>query len=177
MSSKKLGIPIATVLLLAVTLPLILLLTGATRYKVYVVHTGSMSPTIPSTSAVIVREGEYHLGKVVTFSHRGQLVTHRLVARNADGTFSTKGDGNSTVDPWTIQPSQIVGQVVAAPSRLGYWLVYFKNAAGAGSLLMAMISVGLIFSITTDLAESAPVVSRTRRPAQHRQVPIGRTAS
>ena len=56
---------LATLLVpLLVACVLALYLTGAVPYRVYVVHTGSMSPTIPSRSAVVVREGSYHVGQV-----------------------------------------------------------------------------------------------------------------
>jgi signal peptidase I len=140
-------------LCLAFVVPTALLAIGVLPYKLYVVHTGSMSPTIPSKSAVIVREGVYHLGQVITFESPNGVVTHRLIKRNADGTFVTKGDANRTVDPGSVSPSEVIGGVVMAPPMLGYWLAYLKNPAGLASLFATMICLWLIYSTTTGYAE------------------------
>jgi signal peptidase len=166
---------VTRVLVAAVGLVLIgtavLLACGALPYRIYIIHTGSMSPTIPTTSAVIVRKGEYHLGQPVSFYQHGEVITHRLVARNLDGTFTTKGDANATVDPWTIPANQVIGGVVAAPYRLGYWLEFFKNPAGLAAFLAVVLCLSLIGSITKDLAADADpgpsgAVDGTAKPAR-----------
>ncbi|MHB1491705.1 MAG: signal peptidase I [Cellulomonas sp.] len=124
-------------------------------YKVYVVHTGSMSPTIPSRSAVVVNAGHYRVGQVATFTHNGELITHRLVARNADGTLSTKGDGNSSNDPWTIAPASVIGGVVTAPRMVGWWIVYFKNPLGVATVLLLIATLWQIWSLAEMAGEPA----------------------
>ena len=141
------------VLVLAALVPAVLLATGVLPYKVYIVHTGSMTPTIPSRSAVIVREGVYHVGQVISFESQNGLVTHRLIARKADGVLVTKGDANRTADPGSTTAAQVIGGVVAAPRMLGYWLVYLKNPMGAASLFLTILCLWLIYSITVGLAE------------------------
>jgi signal peptidase I len=138
-------------MLVALVAGLVLLVSGVLPYKVYVVHTGSMSPTIPSRSAVIVREGDYGLGQVVSYRTDNGIVTHRLVG--ADGAkLRTKGDANRTADPSTISRAQVIGGVVAAPRMLGYWIVYFKNPAGLASLFLAVICAWLVYSLPADVA-------------------------
>lgn len=132
---KLLALPV-----LAATL-LVVYLTGVMPYRVYVVHTGSMSPTIPSRSAVLVRQGRYHLGQVITFHVNGTTVTHRLVAFNGDGTVSTKGDADRSRDPWRVPRSDIVGGVVLAPHFAGFALVYLRQPLGAASILLAFLAV------------------------------------
>ena len=138
---------------LALLIPAVLLTVGVLPYQVYVVHTGSMSPTIPSKSAVVVKKGAYHVGQVITFDGVNGLETHRLIARKSDGTLVTKGDANRTPDPGTLRPSQVVGGVVAAPRMLGYWLVYLRNPAGMASVFLTVLCLWLIESITADLAK------------------------
>jgi len=136
--------------------------SGVLPYKVYVVHTGSMSPTIPSKSAVIVREEQYEIGQVITFTASGQRTTHRLVSINADGFAITKGDANETADPWRIPPGQIIGGVVAAPRELGYWIVYLRNPVGLASVLVSVVGtwqIWAIFGLAAD-TESAKTVDR-----------------
>jgi signal peptidase I len=148
---------VLAVVVLAALVPAVLLATGVLPYKVYIVHTGSMTPTIPSRSAVVVHEGAYHVGQVISFESRNGVVTHRLVARKTDGALVTKGDANRTADPGSTTASQVIGGVVAAPRMLGYWLVYLKNPMGAASLFLTIICLWLIYSITMDLAERQQV--------------------
>ena len=119
---------------LALIVPAALLASGKLPYRVYIVHTGSMTPTIPSRSAVLVEKGTYHLGQVISFRTQNGVVTHRLIKRGADGTLVTKGDANRTPDPGSLRATQVIGGVLAAPRTLGYWLQYLKNPAGIGWL-------------------------------------------
>jgi signal peptidase I len=138
--------------------------TGAVPYKVYVVHTGSMTPAIPPKSAVVVQTHEYHIGEPVSFYLNGSVITHRLVAINSDGTVDTKGDANATVDPWHVATSAIIGQVVAAPAELGYWLMYFKNPVGLASILVSALACWQIWSFV-----GKDELLATTRQYQHRR--------
>jgi signal peptidase len=135
---------LACMLLLA---PAVLGALGLLPFKVYVVHTGSMSPTIPSNSAVIVQKGVYAVGRVITFETPNGPVTHRLIERRPDGMLITKGDANETPDPGAISPSDVIGGVVAAPPLLGYGLTYLKNPLGLASLVVAIFAVWLLSSM------------------------------
>jgi signal peptidase len=135
-------------------------------YRVFVVHTGSMSPTIPSTSAVIVRMGHYKLGQPISYYEQGTVVTHRLEAINVDGTITTKGDANATEDPWHPRTSAIIGGVVSAPQHLGYWLMYLKNPLGLGSILLAALTCWLLWSFVGQVTPSEETV-RTLALAKH----------
>lgn len=120
---------------------------GALPYKIYVIHTGSMVPTIPVKSAVVVREHHFRIGQVVTFTEGGHTVTHRLVAISATGMTTTKGDANRSVDPWHVPRNQIIGGVVAAPRQLGYWLEYLKNPVGVASVLLSLLVCWQIWAL------------------------------
>ena len=133
------GLPV----LLLVAIGFVMLLP----YRVFVVRTGSMRPAIPPKSAVVVQEHHFAPGEVISFYHRGEVVTHRFVGRSADGGIRTKGDANATADPWTIRAHDVIGRVVAAPRGLGYWLVYLKNPAGAASVLLAALCFWQIWSL------------------------------
>jgi signal peptidase len=123
--------------------------THALPYRVYVVHTGSMSPTIPSTSAVVVRVGEYHVGQVVSFETPDGVVTHRLKAIRSDGVITTKGDANATADPYELTTKAIVGQVVASPRMVGYWLVFLKNPLGLATVLLGALVLWQLWSLAS----------------------------
>lgn len=96
--------------------------------------TGSMEPTIPTGSQVIVEplEGDENaarlqIGDVVTFMPYPDdqtLVTHRIVSRSVstDGSvsFATQGDANNAADPWEITATQLRGEVRYHVPYAGY---------------------------------------------------------
>jgi len=147
------------------------IVSGVLPYRVYVVHTGSMSPTIPSTSAVIVQLNDYEIGQPISFYEQGAVITHRLIAINANGTIDTKGDANATEDPWHVSTSAIIGGVVASPAHLGYWLMYLKNPLGLGSILLAALTCWLIWSF---VGAVTPAERETSPPAfaKHAAAPV-----
>ena len=159
------------------------IVSGVLPYRVFIVHTGSMSPTIPSTSAVLVRIDHYKLGQPISYYEQGVVITHRLEAINTDGTITTKGDANATEDPWHPKTSAIIGGVVAAPPHLGYWLVYFKNPLGLGSILIAALTCWLIWSFVEQVAPTETGTTRRGIPkhaassARHGRVPSGAPAA
>jgi signal peptidase I len=124
-------------------------------YKVYIVHTGSMEPTVPVKSAEIVRVGQYQVGRIVSYRFHGEVITHRLVSIASDGTITTKGDANATVDPWHPSTSNIIGEVVAAPHEVGWWLTYFKQPAGTLSAILLLMCFWLAWEVFVE-DESAP---------------------
>ena len=137
-------------ILLVSSAALVLYEAGGLPYKVYVVHTGSMSPTIPPESAVVVREGHYKAGQVISFTVHGAVVSHRLIAIDPNGTITTKGDANRTADPWHVPVSNVIGGVVAAPRHLGYLLTYVKTPAGCASIVAALLCLWQIWALAGD---------------------------
>jgi signal peptidase len=120
-------------------------------YRVYVVHTGSMMPTLNPGDAVIDRPAPtaVHSGQIVTFTvHSGPdtVVTHR-VASVSDGAIQTKGDANRSVDPWTLQLSQVVGSKLLTLPYAGYLLVYLQHPEGIASVLTAVVALILLWQL------------------------------
>ena len=122
----------------------------ALPFRLYIVQTGSMQPTFGPRALVVVHKGEPVLGQPISFTHHGEVITHRLVSLNADGTFATRGDANRTADPWVVQRSDVIGGVVASVPHLGYWLVYLKSMAGLGSVILAGVGLCLVWSIARE---------------------------
>ncbi len=93
-------------------------------YHMLRVVTGSMDPTYPEGSYIVVKSTDtdkLKVGEVISFYSRdeaiaGQVNTHRIKEiKNNNGTklFVTKGDANPTQDPVEVQPEDIVGKVIA----------------------------------------------------------------
>lgn len=155
---KKFRLALALVVPLILATVLVLAVSGALPYKLYVVHTGSMSPTIPSRSAVIVQENHFSIGEPITFVANGEVITHRLVAISAEGTTTTEGDANATPDTWHVPTSAIIGGVVTTVPELGYWITYLKNPVGLVSILAGVLLLWQIWSF----AGGAPRDQRVR---------------
>jgi len=159
-------VKLLTLPVLAATL-LVLYATGSIPYRVYVIHTGSMSPTIPSRSAVLVRTGRYRVGQVITFREHGVTVTHRLVGFDGAGAAITKGDADRSPDPWRVPRANIVGGVVLAPHLAGFALVYVRQPLSLASILLAFLAVwqtaGLARALQTSGkdARTLTIVSRS----------------
>ena len=127
--------------LLAVTTTLVLALLALMVIIPLVMHwvpltvlSGSMEPTIPVGSQVVVKRVEsdadvarLRSGQVITFlpdPGSPRLVTHRIVtvAVDSDGTrtIRTKGDANASEDPWRLGTTQIRGVVQYHLPYVGY---------------------------------------------------------
>ena len=135
---------------------------GLATHRLYAITTGSMSPTIPPRSLVVIDTGHYELGQPITFMHKGGLITHRFVGTNTDGTLVTKGDANRSADPYDVQPADVLGGVIASPAQLGYWLVYLKNPLGMGSLAVSLL---LLYQVWVLFREPDDEVGRHMSPA------------
>lgn len=138
----------------AVAISVGMLAGGQLGYQAFVIRTGSMRPTIPPQSLVVVEKGRYEVGQVVTFVKDGSVVSHRLVAQRADGSFTTKGDANEAADASPVQPAQIVGGVVRHVDRLGFWFVWLRHPLTLLSLAMLGVFlwavVPLLFGVPDD---------------------------
>ncbi|OLT11644.1 signal peptidase I [Kocuria sp. CNJ-770] len=119
--------PLLVVLLAAVSALLlaVVVVPLALGWVPLTVLSGSMEPTVPTGSQVVVEplEGEggaarLSTGDVVTFMPRPDddtLVTHRIVAVAVDGegrrSFTTQGDANAAPDAEPVTATQLRGVV------------------------------------------------------------------
>ena len=101
------AVMIVTAVLLLIIVGLLLSIYLLDDYSMYVVMSDSMKPTFSSGDMIVVASPGSFLaddiepGKIITFSHNDNLVTHRIVAIEGDRIY-TKGDGQEEADPWTI---------------------------------------------------------------------------
>ena len=90
-------------------------------YQLYVVETGSMIPTLPIGSNILVRElrpgDALQVGDVITYNHGTAAVTHRIIdtVTGDDGVlrYQTKGDNpENSPDPWLVSRDEIRGVMI-----------------------------------------------------------------
>jgi signal peptidase len=104
-------------------------------HHLYIVQSGSMSPSIMSGDIIITsRQLTYYQNDVITFNNPQQgVVTHRIVEINNlgnDSSILTKGDANRSTDSDNISLNQIIGKVVLVLPRFGYLVVFSQQPLG-----------------------------------------------
>lgn len=141
MSKLKRNGPAILLVLIAIAI------VGALRFvtPMYRVASGSMEPTLPVGSMVLIhQESNYQPGDIITFhADNGEVVTHRLVSYGSNGDILTKGDANPTPDDWNgpVTKSDVMGKVILKTSvtTAGFW----KSGTGIG-VLLCVILIGLL---------------------------------
>lgn len=102
-------------------------------FKLLVVKSGSMEPTIKTGSLVIDKtESVYQIDDIVTFKNPNNLtetITHRIYDISGN-TYITKGDANNASDKDKITESQIIGEVIFAIPYLGYIVAFSRTLPG-----------------------------------------------
>ena len=139
---------LAVLAILALTI-VIPRLTGATPYTVL---TGSMEPTYPPGTLIVVKQEDpaaLKAGDVITFQREsGKLavVTHRIIEirENVRGekTFVTQGDANPSRDADPVVPEQIRGKLWYAVPYMGY--VNSVISGDQRSIMIIVVVGGLI---------------------------------
>jgi len=97
--------------------------------RFFYIVTGSMEPTIPVGSAVLVHKnssGEYKVGDVITFKSAneqisGQPNTHRIIAKaEQDGKYwyATQGDANNSPDAEPVCQDDVYGKVIWTSGKM-----------------------------------------------------------
>ena len=119
-----------------------------------IVLSGSMEPTYHVGSLLYVEEAdadEIEVGDAITFYiSEDTLVTHRVVAINEDGTYTTKGDANDENDGGSVAYSDIVGKPVFNIPKLGY-LADKLTSTGGKIIYGTAVAVVLILMFLGDV--------------------------
>ena len=109
------------------------------NYKVKVVLSGSMEPTIKTGSIIVARPvSQYQKGDIITFgkdTKKEVPVTHRIVSEK-NGGFITRGDANDVIDTNLVQRKDIIGKVVFTAPYIGYAISAAKTPIGFVVLIM-----------------------------------------
>ncbi|NLJ41153.1 MAG: signal peptidase I [Clostridiales bacterium] len=104
-------------------------------HRLYIVDSGSMSPTIDLDSMIVVKEmdaEDVDRGDVVTYYGNTESVriTHRIAEVLEDGSFITKGDANTALDPVPLDGGKVIGKVVLIVPLMGVALRFLGTLEG-----------------------------------------------
>ena len=178
---------LAVVTALALAMVVVPHLTG---WVPLTILSGSMEPTIPTGSQVVVEpvRGEaataaLALGDVVTvmpYPDDPTLVTHRVVARAVagDGTvvLTTRGDANDAADPWPLTATQVRGVVRYRIPYAGYLATALdgdQKRTGTTALAVALLGYAGIQLVRAAVDRSAGRRARDDAPAGPQDVDAG----
>ncbi len=131
------------------------------------VLTGSMEPTIPTDSFVLVHRvdaSKIKEGDVISFfsedeALNGAVNTHRVVGiTEADGqiVFETKGDANMIADKVPVKASNLIGKVVFVSKGLGKFIRLISNPL----VFVAVIAVPLLIVMFANIKGMAKDVKK-----------------
>lgn len=145
-------------------------------YKVYTVLSGSMQPTIPIGSEVVltpVDASQIQVGDIITFQRPGtkELVTHRVVATTtAFGGqlfWKTKGDANAAPDNWQIPASGKGLKYAFHVPFLGYLFAMLGSPLGRICFILApaLLLAAVVLNDLWKQPQPAPVQATPRRQA------------
>ena len=137
---------VGATLLVALIIPR---LSGATPY---VIETGSMRPSMPPGTLVVVKPAAPQTiaaGDVITYQIKSgdpTVVTHRVVTVGYDGTgeprWRTRGDDNQAADANWVMPMQVKGVRWYSVPYLGYVTSLVTDQQRG--VLMALVVLGLL---------------------------------
>jgi signal peptidase len=95
-----------------------------------IIMTGSMEPTIPVGSIVIIKKvnpEDIKVGDIITFKAGELTVMHRVIDKIVENNtyyFRTQGDANNVPDPWIVKPEDVYGALLLTIPFYGYLFHY-----------------------------------------------------
>lgn len=181
MKTAKKIFDILTLALVIAILLLAILLVGVRLFGLapYVVLSGSMEPQYHVGSLIYVVDvdpGELKIDDPLTFTHSGNIVTHRIVdikeGRNpSERRFVTQGLTNNITDG-EIPAAAIIGKPVFTIPLLGYVSIFLQTPPGVittACLVAAVMLLSFLFKILSgneqDAPSSAPTETIPNAPA------------
>lgn len=139
---------VSQVLLFSLTVLLTLLFLQG--FRLLVVSSGSMTPTLNVGDIVLVRpvdlEGVSN-GDIIAFSNGLNVIIHRVVGVDSSGEcLVTRGDANSDNDPLWACRGTIIGKAVFKIPYLGYPILLFIEYMGG--VFETLLSITCLLCLT-----------------------------
>lgn len=148
LATKALLLVVTTAVLLGLMLSVAAAAPVFWGWRSFITLGGSMEPTIPIGSVVVVQPvlpSEVRVGDIVTVAEREQqrLVTHRVInVLEQEGrlVFETQGDANGVPDGVPRDPADLRGRMVYFVPLAGYML-HYASSWGARVLFLTLVLV------------------------------------
>jgi signal peptidase len=164
-------LPLAGAVSIAVLLPLATLLvaTWLLGWQLQSVESGSMEPTYPVGSLLVVGPQDpsrVQTGTVIVFEDpavRDRLVSHRVIGRVGGDVlaFRTQGDANGSPDPFAVPARLVRGRVLWHVTHLGSALAWLRWPRS----FLVLIALPAAFLVSGEwLARNGAAGRRARLP-------------
>jgi signal peptidase I len=156
---------VATVVAAALLLVALVLGPRVLPYRTYTILTGSMQPTLPVGSQVVlepVKSDQLKAGDVIAFRKpgaKGMIVTHRILRvehRSTGDVFVTKGDANGAPDPWRVRATGTGWRSVLDVPFVGYGVEVLQRPVFRILLLTLVAAVLGLVSLRRIWTRPAP---------------------
>lgn len=149
---------LGTVILLAVlAVCLPLSVPKLLGYQVYDVVSGSMDPSIPVHSVVLVQPAapeELQPGEIVAYRSGSSVVIHRLVENHiVEGELVTKGDANAEPDPLKVEYAGVLGTVTAHIPFIGIYAGALNTLPGKLYAFGFIVAAAMLYLLAHELSE------------------------
>ncbi len=142
----------------------------------YTILTGSMRPTLPPGTLVVVKPTPFEqigIGDVVTYqlnSGKSEVVTHRVVGLTSDKqgrpALRTQGDANRTPDPKVVIAKQVKGTLWYSAPKLGRVSNLLNQSQR--DLVLSVVVIGL-FGYAAFMFVGSAVERRKHRHSHDRE--------
>lgn len=149
---------LGTVILLAVlAVCLPLSVPKLAGYQVYDVVSGSMEPSIPVNSIVLVQTAapeELQPGEIIAYQSGDSVVVHRLVENHVvEGELITKGDANAEPDPLKVDYSSALGTVAMHIPFIGIYAGALNTLTGKLYAFGFIVAAAMLYLLAGELSE------------------------
>jgi len=142
---------ISVLIIIALLSPILICLVAPLLFGGFfsVIMSGSMEPTIPVGSIVIVKKvnpEDVKVDDVIAFQTGESRTIHRVVEKvveNGSFYFRTKGDANEDPDPWIVKPQDVKGALLLTIPYYGY-IIYFARTPLGLALFILVPAIILI---------------------------------
>lgn len=106
--------------------------TDCFGYRMLIVVTGSMEPTIHVKQAIIVKQNDNpQLGEILAFGASEDFITvHRIIGIEKNGDeilYKTKGDNNNIEDKELVKKAEVRGTVKYILPAVGEVILYLQS--------------------------------------------------
>ncbi|MBL8158584.1 signal peptidase I [bacterium] len=136
-----------------------------------IVKSGSMEPTIPTGSLVIVKPMQsYGIDDVITFGADTKTeipTTHRIIGYESDAegrsVFRTKGDANEDQDANPVPRGEVIGKVVFHLPYVGFVLDFARQPLGFALLIGVPAALVIVEEVLTITKEVKAALVRRRK--------------
>jgi signal peptidase len=136
-----------------------------------IVKSGSMEPTIPTGSLVIVKPMQnYGIGDVITFGADTKTeipTTHRIIGYESDAegrsVYRTQGDANEDPDANPVAKGEVIGKVVLHLPYVGFVLDFARQPLGFALLIGVPAALVIVEEVLTITKEVKAAIVRRRK--------------